>query len=63
MIFIVFSAADLLQAGAVMNASFQPHEAHIPYILQMFLDYNLYGMNLLHTSSCWFRKPIGQFRR
>ena len=55
------SAADILQAGAIMNSCFQPHEAHVPYILQMFLDYNLYGMNLLHANSCWFRQPIGRY--
>ena len=49
----------MLQAGAVMNTSFQPHEAHIPFILQMFMDYNLYGMNILNARCCWFRKAIG----
>ncbi|XP_076819341.1 DNA polymerase zeta catalytic subunit-like isoform X2 [Clavelina lepadiformis] len=49
---------ELLQAGAIMHRSFQPHEAHIPYILQMFIDYNLYGMNFLHARSCWFRPPL-----
>jgi len=28
-------AADVLLAGAVMNRVFQPHEVHIPYILQV----------------------------
>jgi DNA polymerase zeta len=28
-------AADLLLAGAVMNQEFQPHEAHVPYNLQV----------------------------
>ena len=31
---VYFRAADVLLAGAVMNRVFQPHEAHIPYILQ-----------------------------
>nr|CAB3265529.1 DNA polymerase zeta catalytic subunit-like [Phallusia mammillata] len=53
-------SSDLLQAGAIMNQSYQPHEAHVPFILQFFLDYNLYGMNLLHSKCSWFRKPLGK---
>lgn len=30
-----------------MNKSFQPHESHIPYILQFMIDHNLYGMSQL----------------
>lgn len=30
-----FRAADLLLAGAVMNQEFQPHEAHVPFNLQV----------------------------
>ena len=28
-------AADVLLSGAVMNRVFQPHEVHIPYVLQV----------------------------
>ncbi|KAK1804828.1 hypothetical protein P4O66_003667 [Electrophorus voltai] len=52
---MVRRACELLQGGAVMGKSFQPHEAHIPYLLQLFIDYNLYGMNLLHLSTVRFR--------
>ncbi|RXN14092.1 DNA polymerase zeta catalytic subunit [Labeo rohita] len=44
---MVKRVSELLQGGAVMNKSFQPHEAHIPFLLQLFIDYNLYGMNML----------------
>lgn len=47
---------ELLQGGAVMNKSFQPHEAHIPYLLQLFIDYNLYGMNMINLAAVKFRK-------
>lgn len=47
---------DLLQSGAVMNKSYQPHEGHIPYLLQLFIDYNLYGMNLLNLAAVKFRR-------
>ncbi|CAF0991008.1 unnamed protein product [Adineta steineri] len=44
---VIRKAADLLLAGAVMNQEFQPHEAHVPFNLQFFIDYNLYGMNFI----------------
>ncbi|NXY81202.1 REV3L polymerase, partial [Alcedo cyanopectus] len=47
---------ELLQGGAIMNKSYQPHEAHIPYLLQLFIDYNLYGMNLINLAAVKFRK-------
>ena len=47
--------SDLLLAGTVMNCSFQPHEAHIPFPLQFMIDYNLYGMNYLHLAAVKFR--------
>lgn len=47
---------ELLQSGAVMNRSYQPHEGHIPYLLQLFIDYNLYGMNLLNLGAVKFRR-------
>ena len=31
----IFRVVSLLQNGAVMNKVFQPHEAHIPYLLQV----------------------------
>ncbi|CAF3084938.1 unnamed protein product [Rotaria sp. Silwood2] len=50
---IIRKAADLLLAGAVMNQEFQPHEAHVPFNLQFFIDYNLYGMNfILFNNAC-----------
>lgn len=39
-----------------MNKSYQPHEGHIPYLLQLFIDYNLYGMNLLSVAAVKFRR-------
>ncbi|KAL3883653.1 hypothetical protein ACJMK2_029895 [Sinanodonta woodiana] len=53
---MVRKAADLLLGGAVMNKSFQPHESHIPYTLQFFIDYNLYGMNLLNAGAVKLRR-------
>uniref|UniRef100_A0A1I8QAE6 DNA polymerase zeta catalytic subunit n=1 Tax=Stomoxys calcitrans TaxID=35570 RepID=A0A1I8QAE6_STOCA len=42
-------AANLLQNGAIMNKNFHPHEAHVPYVLQFMIDYNLYGMSFIHV--------------
>ncbi|XP_067240784.1 DNA polymerase zeta catalytic subunit isoform X3 [Chanodichthys erythropterus] len=53
---MVKRVSELLQGGAVMNKSFQPHEAHIPFLLQLFIDYNLYGMNMISLAAVKFRK-------
>ncbi|KAB5517040.1 hypothetical protein PHYPO_G00184900 [Pangasianodon hypophthalmus] len=53
---MVKRVCELLQGGAVMNKCFQPHEAHIPFLLQFFIDFNLYGMNLIHLSAVRFRR-------
>ncbi|CAI8615458.1 unnamed protein product [Vicia faba] len=54
----VSRAATLLLAGAVLDKSLQPHESHIPFILQFLVDYNLYGMGHLHLSKMRFRHPM-----
>ncbi|KAG7244176.1 hypothetical protein INR49_004249 [Caranx melampygus] len=53
---MVKRVCELLQSGAVMSKSYQPHEAHIPYLLQFFMDYNLYGMNLVNLGAVKFRR-------
>ncbi|XP_076378060.1 DNA polymerase zeta catalytic subunit isoform X1 [Megalopta genalis] len=51
-------AADLLQNGAILNQNLQPHEAHIPFILQFMIDYNLYGMSLINLKDVKYRQHI-----
>lgn len=46
---------DLLLNGAVLNERFQPHESHVPYILQFSMDYNLYGMSYIGFGVIKFR--------
>ncbi|XP_042359313.1 DNA polymerase zeta catalytic subunit [Plectropomus leopardus] len=53
---MVKRVCELLQSGAVMNKSYQPHEGHIPYLLQLFIDYNLYGMNMVNLAAVKFRR-------
>lgn len=47
-----------MQNGAVMNTPLQPHESHIPYLLQFFIDYNIYGMDYIELSHAIFKRPL-----
>ncbi|KAK6435661.1 DNA polymerase zeta, partial [Oleoguttula sp. CCFEE 5521] len=50
--------ADLLQRGAILKRHFQPHEAHLQYLLQWMCDFNLYGCAYIETTKPHFRAPI-----
>ncbi|XP_031485155.1 DNA polymerase zeta catalytic subunit isoform X3 [Nymphaea colorata] len=52
--------ASLLLGGSILNRCFQPHESHIPYLLQFMVDNNLYGMGHIHLSKVKFRSPMPQ---
>lgn len=52
--------ADLLRNGAILNTNIQPYESHIPYILQFFADFNLYGCGWIKLSDAYFREPIAE---
>lgn len=43
-----------------MNHRLQPHEAHIPFILQFMMDYNLHGMSLINLSKIKHRRDVTQ---
>lgn len=47
---MVARAAGVLRAGSVLGTPFQPHEAHVPYLLQLLLDFNLKGMGDLRLA-------------
>ncbi|XP_034939803.1 uncharacterized protein DNApol-zeta isoform X2 [Chelonus insularis] len=53
---IMKKAIDLLQNGSVLNQSLQPYEAHIPFILQFMMDYNVHGMSMINLSSVKYRR-------
>ncbi|KAJ3155914.1 DNA polymerase zeta [Geranomyces variabilis] len=48
----------ILQSGTVLGTSFQPYEAHLSYLHQLFIDYDLYGMDFIHFYQARFRLPI-----
>ncbi|KAF4035862.1 DNA polymerase family B [Phytophthora infestans] len=55
---VVASVVQLLESGAVVERRFQPYEAHIPFLLQVFADYNIEGMNYVALSNVKFRFPL-----
>ncbi|KAF5276245.1 hypothetical protein FQR65_LT04050 [Abscondita terminalis] len=52
---IMKRASSLLQNGHVFGKIYQLHEAHIPFILQFMIDYNLHGMNFISLSQVFYR--------
>lgn len=61
---LIKRAASLFQNGAILGKIFQPHESHVPYVLQFLIDYNLYGMSFLYVPSevVRFRQPsVGKY--
>ncbi|KAH9098637.1 hypothetical protein Ae201684P_017848 [Aphanomyces euteiches] len=51
---------QVVESGLVAQRVFQPYEAHIPYLLQVFADYHIEGMNFLHIYKYKFRLPLPQ---
>lgn len=49
--YLTKKAASLLQNAAICGRVLQSFESHIPYILQFFMDYNLYGMSFIHINT------------
>ena len=41
--------------------TFHCFEAHIPYTMQFFKDYNLSGMSYIHLDACQLREPLPAF--
>lgn len=53
----------VLESGNLMKGTkFQPFELHVRYLLQFFLDYNLYGCDYIDLKKCLFRDGLpGKF--
>ncbi|XP_058450241.1 DNA polymerase zeta catalytic subunit [Malaya genurostris] len=56
---LIRKATNLLMNGVILSRVFQTFETHIPYVLQFFIDYNLYGMSFLNVSSCAIHERTG----
>ncbi|KAH6607338.1 hypothetical protein Trco_003651 [Trichoderma cornu-damae] len=56
--FVMTRLADLLQQGVIMKRKFQPYEAHLQYLLQFMVDYNLYGCDYVESLQTHFRAPV-----
>ncbi|XP_035890639.1 DNA polymerase zeta catalytic subunit isoform X2 [Anopheles stephensi] len=54
--YLVRNATQLLMNGTILSGTYQVHETHIPYILQFFIDYNLYGMSFLELNTTGLRQ-------
>ncbi|KAG0638169.1 hypothetical protein HOY80DRAFT_923269 [Tuber brumale] len=50
--------ARILQSGGVLSRIFQPHEAHIQYIPQFMIDFNLNGCGFIECDKVLFRGEI-----
>ncbi|KAH7037486.1 uncharacterized protein B0I36DRAFT_359172 [Microdochium trichocladiopsis] len=50
--------SELLLQGVIMKQRFQPHEAHLQYLLQFMTDYNLFGCAYLDAKKTCFRAPV-----
>eukprot|EP00887_Chlorella_sp_A99_P007603 scaffold20.g7603.t1 len=53
-------AANLMLSGAVLGRPWQPHESHLPYLLKVKVDLNLYGMGWLRLADVKFRRESEQ---
>ncbi|XP_065090214.1 DNA polymerase zeta catalytic subunit-like [Ochlerotatus camptorhynchus] len=56
--FLIRKANNLLMNGVILSRVFQTFESHVPYILQFFIDYNLYGMSFLDVPDCAIRQRV-----
>lgn len=50
--------AAVLRGGSVLNAVYMPFEAHIPFLMQFALDFNLHGMDFIELAHPRFRAPV-----
>ncbi|PBP17118.1 DNA polymerase zeta catalytic subunit, partial [Diplocarpon rosae] len=53
--------SDLLRQGIIMKKVFQPYEAHLQFLLQWMVDYNLYGCGYINCRKVTFRAPVPEF--
>uniref|UniRef100_A0A914ZC71 DNA polymerase n=2 Tax=Parascaris univalens TaxID=6257 RepID=A0A914ZC71_PARUN len=47
--------SNVLYEEAVSSPLLQVYEAHVPYLMQFFIDYSIFGMDLIHFNDVKFR--------
>lgn len=53
---LIKQAVELCSNGAILGQSFQPHESHLNFTLQFFIDFNLFGMSNIDLQTLKFRR-------
>lgn len=53
---LIRQAVELCSNGAILGQSLQPHESHLNFTLQFFIDFNLFGMSNIDLQYVKFRK-------
>lgn len=53
---LIKQAVELCSNGAILGQPFQPHESHLNFTLQFFIDFNLFGMSNIDLQTVRFRK-------
>jgi DNA polymerase elongation subunit (family B) len=59
---LVTRVTTLLRNKTVMGVAFRIFESHIPYNLQFFIDYKIYGMGYINFSQVKYRLPLPEPR-
>lgn len=52
------SSEDSTKSGPPVQAEYPVYEAHVPFLLQFMLDFNLYGCGWVELSGCMFRDVL-----
>ncbi|XP_059056759.1 DNA polymerase zeta catalytic subunit isoform X1 [Achroia grisella] len=53
---LIKQAVELCSNGAILGHVLQPHESHLNFTLQFFIDFNLFGMSYIDLQNVKFRK-------
>ncbi|XP_039749695.1 DNA polymerase zeta catalytic subunit isoform X1 [Pararge aegeria] len=53
---LIRQAVELCTNGAILGQSLQPHESHLNFTLQFFIDFNLFGMSNIDLQCITFRR-------
>ncbi|CAK1598542.1 unnamed protein product [Parnassius mnemosyne] len=53
---LIKQAVELCSNGAILGQHLQPHESHLNFTLQFFIDFNLFGMSNMDLQRVRFRR-------